>query len=180
MSIDKDLLDRLMEGRSADELFGKGGILSELTQALAERALRSEVEEHLGEERAEGAPEGQNRAPNSRKGSNRKTVMTDTGKVVLDIPRDRIGTFDPLLIAKYQRRIPEFDRKIVSMYARGLTTREIQGNIEEICGFEASASLISAITEAMMKEVTAWQNRPLEPCYPVVFMDANPRARHAR
>ncbi len=99
-------------------------------------------------------------------------MTTDSGKVVLDIPRDRNGTFDPLLIAKYQRRFPEVDRKIVSIYARGMTTPEIQGQIEEICGFEASPSLISAITEAVMEEVTAWQNRPLEPCYLVVFMDA--------
>lgn len=172
MSIDKDLLDKLMEGRSADDLFGKEGILSELTKALAERALTTEMEEHLGEERTEDAPEGRDRAPNRRNGSSQKTVTTDTGKVVLDIPRDRNGTFDPLLIAKYQRRFPEFDRKIVSMYARGMTTREIQGHIEEIYGFEASPGLISAVTEAVMEEVTAWQNRPLEPCYPVVFMDA--------
>ena len=172
MSIDKDLLDRLMEGRSPGDLFGKEGILSELTKALAERALTTEMEEHLGEERAEEAPEGENRGPNRRNGSSRKTVTTDSGKVVLDIPRDRNGTFDPLLIAKYQRRFPEFDRKIISMYARGMTTREIQGHIEEIYGFEASPSLISAVTEAVMDEVTAWQNRPLEPCYPVVFMDA--------
>lgn len=92
--------------------------------------------------------------------------------MVLDIPRDRNGTFDPLLIGKYQRRFPEFDRKIVSLYARGMTTREIQGHIEEIYGFEASPSLISAVTETVMEEVTSWQNRPLEPCYPVVFMDA--------
>jgi len=151
MSIDKDLLDRLMEGRPPDDLFGKEGILSELTKALAERALTTEMEEHLGEERAEEAPEGQNQPPNRRNGSSRKTVTTDTGKVVLDIPRDRNGTFDPLLIAKYQRRFPEFDRKIVSMYARGMTTREIQGHIEEIYGVEASPSLISAITDAVME-----------------------------
>ena len=99
-------------------------------------------------------------------------MTTGSGKVVLDIPRDRNGTFDPLLIAKYQRRFPEFDRKIISMYARGMTTREIQGHIEEIYGVEASPALISAITDAVMDEVTAWQNRPLEPCYPIVFMDA--------
>jgi putative transposase len=172
MSIDKDLLDQLMEGRAAGDLFGKEGILSELTKALAERALTTEMEEHLGEERAERAPEGQNRPPNRRNGSSQKTVTTESGKVILDIPRDRNGTFDPLLIAKYQRRFPEFDRKIISMYARGMSTREIQGHIEEIYGFEASPSLISAVTEAVMEEVTAWQNRPLEPCYPIIFMDA--------
>ena len=172
MSIDKELLDQLMEGRSSGDLFGKDGILAELTKALAERALTAEMEEHLGGERAEGVAEGKNHPPNRRNGSSQKTVTTDSGKVILDIPRDRNGTFDPLLIAKYQRRFPEFDRKIVSMYARGMTTREIQGHIEEIYGFEASPSLISAITEAVMDEVTAWQSRPLEPCYPVVFMDA--------
>jgi len=172
MSIDKDLLDRLMEGRSPGDLFGKTGILSELTKALAERALSTELDVHLDGERSDETPEGQNQLPNRRNGRSQKTVTTDSGKVVLDIPRDRNGTFDPLLIAKYQRRFPEFDRKIVSMYARGMTTREIQGHIEEIYGVEASPSLISAITDAVMDEVTAWQNRPLEPCYPVVFMDA--------
>lgn len=172
MSIDKDLLDRLMEGRSPGDLFGKTGVLAELTKALAERALSTEMEVHLDEERSEEAPEGRNQPANRRNGRSQKTVTTDSGKVVLDIPRDRNGTFDPMLIAKYQRRFPEFDRKIISMYARGMTTREIQGHIEEIYGVEASPSLISAITNAVMEEVTAWQNRPLEPCYPIVFMDA--------
>jgi putative transposase len=156
MSIDKDLLDRLMEGRSPGDLFGKNGILAELTKALAERALSTEMDVHLDEERADDASEGQNQPPNRRNGSSQKTVTMDSGKVVLDIPRDRNGTFDPMLIAKYQRRFPEFDRKIVSMYARGMTTREIQGHIEEIYGVEASPSLISAITDAVMEEVTAW------------------------
>ena len=159
-------------GKKRKGLFGKTGILAELTKALAERALSAEMDVHLDEERAEEAPEGQNQAPNRRNGRSQKTVTTDSGKVVLDIPRDRNGTFDPMLIAKYQRRFPEFDRKIVSMYSRGMTTREIQGHIEEIYGVEASPSLISAITDAVMEEVTAWQNRPLEPCYPIVFMDA--------
>tara|TARA_R100000750_G_scaffold61082_1_gene51295 strand:- start:1606 stop:2160 length:555 start_codon:yes stop_codon:yes gene_type:complete len=103
---------------------------------------------------------------NRRNGSSQKAVTTDSGKVVLYIPRDRNGTFDPLLIAKYPRRFPEFDRKIVSMYARGMTAREIQGHIEEIYG------LISAITDAVMDEVKVWKNRPPELCYTVVFMDA--------
>src|SRR6056297_3457273 len=156
MSIDKDLLDRLMAGRSPGDLFGKSGILAELTKALAERALSTEMDVHLDEERAEEAPEGQNQPPNRRNGSSQKTVTTDSGKVVLDIPRDRNGSFDPVLIAKYQRRFPGFDTKIISMYARGMTTREIQGHIEEIYGVEASPSLISAITDAVMDEVTAW------------------------
>ncbi len=172
MSIDKALLDHLMEGRKAGDLFGEDGILQELTKALAERALSAELDEHLTEERADAPPEGANQAPNRRNGRSQKTVTTDSGKVILDIPRDRNGSFDPLLIAKYQRRFPEFDTKIISMYARGMTTREIQGHIEDIYGIEASPSLISAITDAVMEEVTAWQNRPLEPCYPIVFMDA--------
>lgn len=170
MSIDKDLLDRLMEGRSPGDLFGTGGVLADLTKALAERALNTELEEHLTVEKTDPPSEGQNQPSNRRIGSSQKTVTTDSGRVVLDIPRDRNGTFDPLLIAKYQRRFPEFDRKIISIYARGMTTREFQGLIEEIYGFEASPSLISAVTEAVMEDVAAWQNRPLEPCYPIVFM----------
>ena len=172
MSIDKDLLDQLMDGRPAGDLFGKDGVLAELTKALAERALNTELEDHLSEEAADGPTEGGNRAVNRRNGTSPKTVSSDHGKVVLDIPRDRNGTFDPILIGKYQRRFPDFDKKIISLYARGMTTREIQGHIEEIYGVEASPGLISAITDAVMDEVTAWQHRPLEPCYPVVFMDA--------
>ena len=174
MSIDKALLDELMKGREAGDLFGKEGILAELTKALAERALGAELEEHLALEAEQSeAGEAGNLPPiNRRNGTSQKTVTTDSGKIVLDIPRDRNGSFDPLLIAKYQRRFPEFDTKIIAMYARGMTTREIQGYIEEIYGFEASPSLISAITDAVMDEVRAWQTRPLEPCYPVVFLDA--------
>ena len=172
MSIDEDLLDQLMKGREPGDLFGKDGVLAELTKALAERALSTELDEHLNEERADLPPEEHEHPVNRRNGCSQKTVTTDSGKVVLDIPRDRNGTFDPLLIAKYQRRFPEFDTKIISMYARDMTTREIQGHIAEIYGVEASHGLISAITDAVMNEVTAWQSRPLEPCYPVIFMDA--------
>ena len=171
MSIDKDRLDQLMEGRAPGDLFGQTGILQELTKALAERALSTEMEVHLSEEEAQAVLPGQNEPANRKNGTSQKTVTMDSGKIVLDIPRDRNGTFDPLLISKYQRRFPEFDAKIISMYARGMSTREIQGHIEDIYGFEASPGLISAITDAVMDEVTAWQNRPLEPCYPVIFMD---------
>lgn len=174
MSIDKALLDQLMASRAPGDLFGKSGILAELTKALAERALNTELDEHLNEERADGPPPGEERedASNRRNDRSSKTVITDSGKVVLDIPRDRNGTFYPLLIAKYQRRFPEFDTKIISMYTLGMTVCEIQGHIEETYGFEASPGLISAVTDAVKDEVAAWQNRPLEPCYPVVFMDA--------
>ncbi|SFO37946.1 Transposase, Mutator family [Roseovarius lutimaris] len=109
MSIDKEILDRLMESRAPGDLFGKGGILSELTKSLAERALSTEMDIHLDEERAEEAPGGRNRPSNRRNGSSQKTVTTDGGEVVLDIPRDRNGTFDPILIAKYQRRLAGAD-----------------------------------------------------------------------
>ena len=138
MSIDKDLLDQLMAGRKPGDLFGKDGILQELTKALAERALGAELDAHLSEECADPLAESANQPPNRRNGS-----------------------FDPLLIAKYQRRFSEFHTKIISRYARGMTTREIQGHIEEIYGIEASPSLISAITDAVMDEVTAWQNLSL-------------------
>ncbi len=172
MSIDKDLLDRLMEGRSPGDLFGKTGILAELTKALAERALSTEMDVHLDEERAEQAPEGQNQPPNRRNGRSQKTVTTDSGKVVLDIPRDRNGTFDPKLIGKYQRRFPGFDDKVISMYARCMSTREIQGHLAELYGLDVSPDLISTVTDSVQGEIVEWQNRPLERLYPLVFFDA--------
>src|SRR3954453_23428206 len=107
-----------------------------------------------------------------RNGSSKKTVLTGQSQVTLAIPRDRAGTFDPKLIAKYQRRFPDFDDKIVSMYARGMTVREIRGHLEELYGIEVSPDLISAITDAVLDEVAEWQNRPLDAVYPLVFFDA--------
>ena len=101
-----------------------------------------------------------------------RPVLTGMSKVTLDIPRDRAGTFEPALIARYQRRFPEFDEKIVSMYARGMTVREIRGHLEELYGIEVSPDLISAVTDAVLEEVAEWQNRPLDACYPLVFFDA--------
>ena len=131
-------------------------------------------DEHLNEERADGPPPGEERedAFNRCNGTSSRTVITDSGKVVLDIPGDRNGSFDPLLIAKHQRRFLEFDTKIIGLYARSMTVREIKHHIKQIYGFEASLGLISAISDAVMDEVRAWQARPFEPCYPVVFMDA--------
>ena len=124
MSINKDLLDQLMEGRKPGDLFGKDGILQELTKALAERALSTELDARLTEERADPLPEGANQPPNRRNGSSQKTVTTDSGKVVLDIPRDRNGSFDPLLIAKRLHGFREFDTKVMSMRARDMTVCE--------------------------------------------------------
>jgi len=160
MSIDKDLLDRPMEGSSSPGAsFGKEGVPAHLTKALAEPALRVEPTEHLDEERAEALPTWRN-------GSSPKTVATDSGKMLPDRPRDRNGNFDPIPIAKDRRRLPEVDPRIVSLYARGMTSRESQGQIEAIHGIEgieASPHPISAIADAGMDAVTAWRNQPLEP-----------------
>src|SRR5918992_24182 len=109
---------------------------------------------------------------NGRNGYGAKTVLTGTGRLELQVPRDRLSTFDPQLIAKYQRRFPGFDDKIVSMYARGMSTREIQGHLRELYGIEVSPDLVSAVTDAVLDEVAEWQNRPLEALYPLVFLDA--------
>src|SRR6187397_972864 len=165
MAIEKEVLDQLLAGRDPQELFGKDGLVEELTKALSERILNTELDEHLVEERSEGNA-------NRRNGSSQKTVLTGSSKMRLSIPRDRAGTFDPKLIAKYQRRFPDFDDKIVSMYVRGMTVREIRRHLEELYGIEVSPDLISAVTDAVLDEVAEWQNRPLDLCYPLVFFDA--------
>jgi len=156
------LLDEFLAGADAKTAFDANGLLDELKKALAERALNAEMEHHL----AAGE------SANSRNGYGRKTVITDTGKLSLEIPRDRQSTFDPQLIAKYQRRFPGFDDKIISMYARGMSTREIVGHLRELYGMEVSPDLISAVTDAVLDEIATWQARPLEPVYPLVFFDA--------
>ena len=165
MAIEKEVLDQLLAGRDAQELFAKDGLVDELRKALSERILNTELDEHLGEERVEGNA-------NRRNGISQKTVLTGTSKMRLSIPRDRAGTFDPKLIAKYQRRFPDFDDKIISMYARGMSVREIRGHLEELYGIDVSPDLISAVTDAVLEEVAEWQGRPLEACYPLVFFDA--------
>ena len=159
------LLDQLLGGADAKTAFDPNGLLDDLKKALAERALNAEIEHHLDGEAVEGRS-------NSRNGYGKKTVLTDTGRMELEVPRDRLSTFDPQLIAKYQRRFPGFDEKIVSMYARGMSTREIQGHLRELYGIDASPDLISAVTDAVLDEVATWQNRPLEPVYPLIFFDA--------
>jgi putative transposase len=159
------LLDQLLDGADAKSAFDPNGVLDTLKKALAERMLNAEMDQHLGGEAADGRS-------NSRNGYGQKTVLTETGRLALDIPRDRQGTFDPQLIAKYQRRFPGFDEKIVSMYARGMSVREIQGHLRELYGIDVSPDLVSAVTDAVLDEVAAWQNRPLEAVYPLVFFDA--------
>jgi putative transposase len=163
-----ELLDRLLEGRKPEEILGREGLLGELTRRLVERTLEAEMSEHLGYERH--APEGRNRK-NSRNGHVAKRVKTDTSELEIEVPRDREGTFEPRLVPK-RRRLAGFDEKVLSLYARGMSTREIQGHLRELYGVEVSPSLISAVTDAVLEEVQAWQSRPLERFYPVVFLDA--------
>jgi putative transposase len=160
--IPDELLDQLLAGADPKTAFDQNGLLDDLKKALAERALNAEMDHHLAT--GEGG--------NSRNGYGRKTVTTDTSKLEIEIPRDRQSSFDPQLIAKYQRRFPGFDEKIVSMYARGMSVREIAGHLRDLYGIDASPDLISAVTDAVLDEVAAWQTRPLEPVYPLVFFDA--------
>src|SRR4051794_20969212 len=153
--IPDELLDQLLGGTDPRAALADGGLLDGLKKALAERVLNAEMDHHLDG----GEPDGR---PNGRNGYGAKTVLTGTGKLDLQIPRDRLATFDPQLIAKYQRRFPGFDERIVSMYARGMSTREIQGHLREIYGLEVSPDLVSAVTDAVLEEVAEWQNRPLE------------------
>jgi putative transposase len=165
MAIDKELLDQLLAGRDPQELFARDGLIDELKKALSERMLAAELDDHLECEAEAGVT-------NRRNGSSKKTMLTGSSKVTLDIPRDRSGTFDPKLIARYQRRFPDFDTKIISMYARGMSVREIRGHLEELYGVDVSPDLISTITDAVLETVTEWQGRPLDDCYPLVFFDA--------
>ncbi|WP_392710447.1 IS256 family transposase [Rhizobium ruizarguesonis] len=161
--IPDSILDQLLAGSDAKTAFESNGLLHQLKKALAERALNAEMDHHLS---------GEGTAGNSRNGYGRKTVLTDSGSLELAIPRDRQSSFDPQLLAKYQRRFPGFDEKIVSMYARGMSTREIAGHVHDLYGIDVSPDLISAVTDAVLDEVAIWQARPLEPVYPLVFFDA--------
>lgn len=163
--IANELLDRLLAGRDPQTAFEKDGLIDELKRALTERALNAEMDHHLAGEAALGRY-------NSRNGYGRKTLLTDTGKLPIAVPRDRLASFEPQLIAKYRRRLPGFDEKIVSMYARGLTVREIQGHLADLYGLDVSTDLVSAVTDAVLDEIAEWQNRPLEALYPLVFFDA--------
>src|ERR1700757_1272370 len=156
------VLDQLLADADPQAVFDPNGLLDALKKALAERVLNAEMDHHLA-----GREPG-----NRRNGYGKKTVITDTGQIELEVPRDRQARFDPQLIAKYQRRFPGFDDKIISMYARGMSTREIVGHLRDLYRIEVSPDLIGAVTDAVLEEVAAWQARPLEPVYPLIFFDA--------
>lgn len=162
---DPELLDALLAGEDPKTVLSSKGLFGDLKKALAERMLNAELDHHLAqpEEEASG---------NHRNGSSSKTVLAEDAKLELQIPRDRQGRFEPALIAKYQRRLPGFDDKVIAMYARGMTTRQIQAILLEIYGLEVSPELISTVTDGVMEEVNQWQMRPLERVYAFVFFDA--------
>lgn len=160
-----ELLDQLLSGRDPKSVLDSGGLIGDLKKALAERMLHAEMDVHLDSDAEAGTG-------NHRNGSSPKTVLTPEGPMELSIPRDRHGRFDPALIAKYRRRFPGFDDKIIALYARGMSTRDIQGHVRELYGVEVSPDLVSAVTDSVIDEVSAWQTRPLESTYAIVFFDA--------
>jgi putative transposase len=168
MAIRKELIDELMAS-SDGPLIGPDGLSKELTKALVERMLSGEMNHHLGYPKHDVAGHG---SGNSRNGKSRKMLKGDAGEITIEVPRDRNGTFEPQLIEKHQTRFEGFDDKILSMYARGMTVRDIQGHLHEMYGVDVSATLISEVTDSVMEEVKAWQDRPLEALYPIVYLDA--------
>lgn len=162
-------LDELLKQRRPQDILDEGGLYDQLKKRLVERALEGEMTDHLGYEKH--ATEGRDRG-NSRNGRSRKTVKTGDAELEIEVPRDREGSFDPKLVPKGRRRLPGFDDKVIALYARGLTTRDIQAGLLEIYGVEVSPSLISAVTDSVLEEVKAWQSRPLDAVYPIVYLDA--------
>ena len=163
--IDPGLLDELLKDQDPQKVLSSDGLIGELKKALAERILDAEMDVHLSSEEEQTVG-------NHRNGHSGKRVLTETGAIPLSIPRDRHGRFEPRLIEKYKRRFPGFDEKVVALYARGMSTRDIQAHIRELYGLEISPDLVSAVTDAVHDEVNAWQSRPLEPVYAIVFFDA--------
>jgi len=169
-SIDHELIDDLLKDyKKPEDLIGENGLLKQLTKQLLERAMAAEMTEHVGYEKHD--VEGNN-SGNSRNGKSAKTIKGTFGEIVLETPRDRNGTFEPQIIEKHQTRFTGFDANIISLYARGLSTREIQQHLEEIYHVEVSAALISNVTEEVIDEVRTWQNRQLDEVYPIMYLDA--------
>ena len=166
MIIRDELIDELLAGQDPSSVMRQDGLLGALKKALLNRLMAAEFDHHLVRDK------GSNEGTNHRNGSTRKRVLAGDGHVEVTIPRDREARFDPVLISKYQRRLPDFDDKVISLYTRGMSTREIHGHLEELYGAEVSPDLISTVTNAVAAEVAEWQSRPLEPLYPVMFFDA--------
>ncbi|MCB2167039.1 MAG: IS256 family transposase [Deltaproteobacteria bacterium] len=161
--------DLLQDCDDPQDILGKNGLLKQLTKRLVERTLEAELTDHLGYE--PNAPQGRG-SGNNRNGKNQKTIQSDSGPLQIEVPRDRNGSFDPQLVKKRQRRLKGFDEKVIALYARGLSTRDIQGQLQELYGVEVSPTLISNVTATVMDEVRAWQSRPLSAVYPILYFDA--------
>jgi putative transposase len=167
--IGNEVIDELLAGASTEEeIAGPGGLLAELTKRLVERAMEVELTDHVGYEPHQEPPGG---AANQRNGTSPKTLITEHGKVPIDAPRDRDGSFEPQIVKKRQRRFVGFDDKILALYSRGLSVRDIRAHLQEIYGVEVSLDLISRVTDAVMDDVREWAKRPLEDIYPIVFLD---------
>ena len=167
--ISNELIDELLAGASTEaEIAWPGGLLAELTKRLVERAMEVELTDHVGYEPHQEPPGG---ASNQRNGTTPKTLITEHGKVAIDAPRDRDASFEPKIVRKRQRRFVGFDDKILALYSRGLSTRDIEAHLQEIYGVKVGRDLISRVTDAVMDDVRDWAKRPLEDIYPIVFLD---------
>jgi len=170
MATQDELLDELMKNyKKPEDLIGESGLLKQLTKALIERAMKTEMTSHLGYEKHE--PAGK-KSGNSRNGKSKKTIKGEFGNMEIAVPRDRNSTFEPVIIPKGETRFTGFDDKIISMYARGMTTRDIQAHLQEMYGVDVSPTLVSQVTDAITEEITLWQSRPLEEVYPIIYLDA--------
>ena len=169
--VDEELADQLLGRAQAEgaELLGPDGLLSQVTKAVLERALAEEMTGHLGYEKHDPAGRG---SGNSRNGTTGKTVLTDVGAVDLAVPRDRAGSFEPQIVRKGQTRLEGFNERIIALYARGMTTRDIRAHLREMYDVEVSPDLISRVTDGVLEELQEWQSRPLDAVYPVIFIDA--------
>jgi putative transposase len=169
-TIDNELIDNLLKNyKKPADLIGENGLLKQLTKQLLERAMAAEMTEHVGYDKHDATG---NNSGNSRNGKSAKTIKGTFGEIALETPRDRNGTFEPQIIEKHQTRFTGFDKNILSLYSRGLSTREIQQHLEEIYGVEVTAGLISSVTDEVIDEVKTWQNRQLDEVYPIMYLDA--------
>jgi putative transposase len=168
-SLPNDLIDSLLSNyQKPEDILGENGILKQLTKALIERALQAEMTEHLGHSKHDNVI---NNLGNTRNGKSRKTLKGDFGELSIEIPRDRQASFEPQIIPKHQTRWTGFDDKIISLYSRGMSVREIQSHLMEMYGTEVSSTLISSVTDAVVDDIKQWQSRPLDAIYPVVYLD---------